>query len=98
MKVLVLVIYSENDPVYKKHLECWRLYSKSHPSFDVFFITLSENIESIVLKDDILYIPGKEVFDNLAYKTIKAFQYFRGVFQVVAEVAKPPATLAPCFL
>jgi hypothetical protein len=76
MKVLVLVIYSENDPVYKKHLECWRLYSKSHPSFHVVFITLSEDIQTMVLKDDILYIPGKEVFPNVTYKTVKAFEYF----------------------
>ena len=78
MKFLILVIYSENDLVYIKHLECWRKYSKSHPSFDVFFITLSENVQEMVLKDDILYIPGPEIFPNVTYKTIKAFQYFRG--------------------
>lgn len=76
MKVLVLVIYSEDEPVFNSHLECWRLYSKSHPSFDVFFITLSEDVQTMVLKDDILYIPGKEVFPNVTYKTIKAFEYF----------------------
>jgi hypothetical protein len=44
----------------------------------VFFITLSEAVEDMVLKEDILYIPGKEIIVNVTYKTIKAFQYFRG--------------------
>lgn len=76
MRVLVLVIYSEDNPVYKEHLNGWRLYSKKHPSFHVYFMTLSKEYEKVTLKDDILYIPGEESFVNLPYKFISTLEYF----------------------
>ena len=77
MKVLVLVIYSEEVSVYKEHLECWRKYSRSHPCFDVFFITLSNKVENITLANDMLFIPGEESLKNITYKTVKAFEVFQ---------------------
>jgi hypothetical protein len=76
MRVLVLVIYSENLPVYKEHLKAWRLYTKANPSFDVYFMTFSSEVKEKTLIDDILYIPGEESFRNLPLKFISALEFF----------------------
>ena len=76
MKVLTLIIYSEDQPVYKEHLKAWRLYSKSNPSFDVYFMICSNDYNKTTLVDDILYVPGEESFENMPYKFISALDYF----------------------
>jgi hypothetical protein len=76
MRVLVLVIYSENNPLYKEHLDGWRLYSKKNSDVDVFFMVLQSDITEKKLDDDILYIPGEESYQNLPYKFISALEYF----------------------
>lgn len=75
MRLLTLVIYSENNPLYKEHLSVWRLYSKSSPFVDVYFMILSPTISEIRLEDDILLIPGEESYTNLPYKFISALEY-----------------------
>ncbi len=76
MRLLVLVIYSEDNPLYKEHLRVWRLYSKKNASVDVYFMTLSPNVTEKILVNDILIIPGEESFKNLPYKFISALEYF----------------------
>ena len=65
MRLLVLVIYSEDNSLYKEHLNIWRLYSKKNTSVDVYFMTLSPNVTEKTLVDDMLIIPGEESFKNL---------------------------------
>lgn len=76
MKVLTLIIYSEDLPVYKEHQKAWRLYSKSHPSFDVYFMICSPEYSKTTLIDDMLYVPGQENFGNMPYKFISALEFF----------------------
>lgn len=77
IRTLVIVIYSENEPVYKEHLEAWRLYSKRDPRFSVYFVTLSPKVTEMTLQEDILYVPGEEQgITQIHYKTVKAFEFF----------------------
>lgn len=76
MKVLVLVIYSNDLPVYENNLKGWRLYSKSNPSFDVYFMIHSKEVDKPELRDDILYLPGEENFATMPFKFTKSLEYF----------------------
>lgn len=76
MRVLTLVLYSEDLPVYKEHLKAWRMYSKSNSSFDVFFIISSSTCTKTKLIDDILYVSGEENLQTMTNKFISALDYF----------------------
>lgn len=76
MRLLVLVVYSEDLPVHKEHLKAWRLYLKNHSSCDVYFIISSTAYTKTTLIDDILYVPGEENFETMAYKFIGALDFF----------------------
>ncbi len=74
MKLLVLIIYSDNLPVYQDHLKVWRMYSRSSPSVDVYFMKLSKEHTQPTIDEDIIYIPGIESYQNLPYKFISALE------------------------
>ncbi len=76
MKILVLIIYSKDNPVYDEHLKAWRHYSKSNPSFEVYFMIHSNEISKPELRDDILYLPGEENFATMPFKFISSLHYF----------------------
>lgn len=75
MKLLVLIIYSENLPVYKEHLKAWRLYSKVDPNVDVYFMKLSTEHTTVSIEDDIVIIPGEESYRNMVYKFVSTLEH-----------------------
>ncbi len=74
MRVLVLIIYSEDLPSYLRNRDGWRLYSKKNPSFDVYFMKFSKDQQSVTIEGDMIYIPGEESLRNLSYKFITSLE------------------------
>lgn len=72
----MLVISSNTFPIYAKHRELWRLYMKSHPDIDCYFIEYNPISFITVLTNDTLTLRGKERYDTILAKTIDALTYF----------------------
>jgi hypothetical protein len=79
-KVLMLIISSNNKPVYRKHKEIWCKYMRTNPSIDCFFI---EHHDGETTKmDNTIYIKGDESHHpGIREKTIECLDYFikRGI-------------------
>jgi len=88
-KNLVLIICSNNLPVYKIHQESWRYYMHAFKEdFESYFLQIDENLEEEYrLVGDILWIKGKEsIRPGILEKTIKGFKFFldrKGEFDYV---------------
>lgn len=76
MKVLVLVISSDTFPVYAHHREVWRMYRKSHPDFDCYFIEYRPLVFVPTLTSDTLVLRGIERYGTILGKTLEALEYF----------------------
>ncbi len=77
MKVLCLVIASDNTPHYRGFLEQWRRYAHSTPEVDTFFLFARPDQEAQVeVEGDSVYIRCEETLENLKIKTQSAFAYF----------------------
>jgi hypothetical protein len=76
MKILMLVISSDTFPVYAKHREVWRLYMKSHPDIDCYFIHYRPEAIIPILTKDTLFLRGIESYGGITRKTIESLQYF----------------------
>jgi hypothetical protein len=76
MKILLLVIYSDDDPFYQEMLRIQRL--QVLPSnIERYFVQFRKNqIEEIVLENDFVFVRGNESRLNILRKTIAAFSYF----------------------
>jgi len=75
MKVVILVIASEGE-AYNKFLENWR--SQIRPAnISIFFLFCSEHVKNPVeIKDDSIYIRGKESFKpGIYYKTLEGMRW-----------------------
>jgi hypothetical protein len=75
MKVLMLVISSDTDPVYAHHRTVWRRYMTSHPDIDCFFIQYSLFVRFPTLHANTLLFPGVERYGHITAKTIEALSY-----------------------
>lgn len=78
MKVLILVISSNTQPVYREHKQVWRSYMKSHPDIDCYFIESRQIMigHPHFLTEDTLYVRGDETYETIVRKTIRAMEYF----------------------
>jgi hypothetical protein len=76
MKVLMLIISSNTFPVYAYHREIWRVYMKSHPEIDCYFIEYNPMTFVPVLTNDTLTMRGHERYSTILAKTIDALAYF----------------------
>ena len=73
-KIVHLVLYSESDD-YRQMYETTRPYYKGFPIVTLYY-TYSGSSDPPYIKDDILYLPGKESFiPGVLNKTIDAFQW-----------------------
>lgn len=78
MRVLVLVLASDTEPVYLKHQLLWRTYMQSNPSVDCYFYKGDPTLESEAeLKGDTLFLRIEETLDTIYEKTLRAFAFFR---------------------
>ena len=78
-KSLILIIASNDHPVYTIHEECWKKYMNSSPDeFECYFIKEDKNLDceakiegnNLWIKNEMSYIPG------ILEKTIYAFKFF----------------------
>jgi hypothetical protein len=77
MKILLLILASDNQPVYIEHQKRWKKYMHSHPDVDAYFYKANPNQEEIYkLEEDTLYVKYEETFDSVYEKTILAFRFF----------------------
>ena len=76
MKVLMLVISCDTFPVYKHQRDIWRMYMKSNPTIDCFFIRYSPLTFVSQLTEDTLILRGRERYGTIFKKTVEAMEYF----------------------
>jgi hypothetical protein len=78
MKILILLIYSENN-IYKQMMELQRKYIHKFAEVESYFIQMRENqTQELVIENDIIYVKGEEKYLNILYKTIKSIEYLFG--------------------
>lgn len=70
MKILVLVISSSGEPVYRYHKKIWRSYCNSHSQFTTYFLESGSGNDC-----DTIYIPGEESLRHILTKTVYAFEH-----------------------
>lgn len=80
MKILILIIYSENDnnfsEVYNKMVNIHRYYVNNFEDTTTYFIQMRElQKENIEVNDDFIYVNGKETLLNIMHKTIESMDY-----------------------
>jgi len=74
MKVLMLIISSDTEPVYKEHRKVWLSYMNSNPSIHAYFIQYGDIQQK--LENNTLWLTGKESFKAIITKTIDSFDFF----------------------
>ena len=76
MKVLMLVISSQSQPVYRHHKAIWETYMKSHPDIECYFIEFNPAVLSPLLTSNTLFLRGRETYLGILDKTFRALDYF----------------------
>lgn len=74
MKVLMLIISSDTDPVYEGHRQVWRSYMNSNPQIDCYFIQYHDGPQEI--EGDTFWLTGEESFSGILIKTLDSLDYF----------------------
>ena len=74
MKVLILIISSDNDPVYAEHRKVWSSYMNSNPQIESYFIQYRDGPQAI--EENTLWLTGTESYQNILPKTIDSLEYF----------------------
>jgi hypothetical protein len=76
MKILVLILASDNTPHYKNFQLCWKKYMNSHPEFDCFFYKSDTSIDCPILKrDNEILINVEESYYTISEKTLRVFKF-----------------------
>ena len=75
MRILILIISSENLPVYKKEKALWRTYMISHPEIDAYFIESRVDVSTTYMENQTIYTHGEESYEQLIHKTLDALQF-----------------------
>jgi hypothetical protein len=75
MRILILIISSDNHPVYKKEKALWRTYMTSHPQIDAYFIESQLDVSTIYMENQTIYTHGEESYEQLIHKTLDALQF-----------------------
>ena len=74
MKVLMLIISSNTDPIYNLHKDLWRSYMKLNEQIECYFIQYRDGPQELI--EDTLWLSGKESFETIIHKTIDSLEYF----------------------
>lgn len=79
MKILILLIFSPS-PIYNEMLQLQKKYINNHANIDTYFITLNEEqSKDIIVKDDVIFVKGKESHTNILFKTIESLSYINNI-------------------
>jgi hypothetical protein len=77
MKILVLILASDNSDTYIKLQQLWRRIICLDKNIESYFIKADPNIhEEIVCIEDTIYVKCEETYRNITYKSKKAFEFF----------------------
>jgi len=75
MKVLLLMIFSNTD-IYNDMLLIQKTYIHRSSNIDVYFVSFNEEQqEDVIIKDDFIFVKGKEHHINILFKTMEALDY-----------------------
>ena len=81
MNILLLIIFSNNS-LYDEMLEIQKTYIHKHKNINTYFVTFNEEqMERVVIKDNIIYIKGRESYINILLKTLEALEYINTHFK-----------------
>lgn len=75
LRVVVLVLASDNLGIYAEHEACWRLYAKTNPNVTVYFIRQREDVNETYLDGDTIWSRGREAIETTFDKTVAAFRF-----------------------
>jgi len=75
MRILILIVSSDNLPVYKKEKELWRTYMTSHPEIDAYFIESRVDVSTTYIDNQTIYTHGEESYEQIIHKTLDALQF-----------------------
>jgi hypothetical protein len=74
MKVLMLVISSDSEPVYAEHRKIWSKYMNSNPYIHCYFIQYRDAPQA--LEENTFWLQGEESFPDILTKTFHSIDYF----------------------
>jgi len=74
MKVLMLIISSDTDPVYEQHRKVWCSYMNSNPQIECYFIQYRDGPQGI--EGNTFWLTGQESFPSILTKTLDSLEYF----------------------
>lgn len=74
MKLVILVIASDNLTIYGTHQLFWRTYAKCHPDVNVYFVRQSESVTNTHVEGDTIWSNGREATERVFEKTVEAFK------------------------
>jgi len=90
MKVLLLILSSDTNPIYIEYQKQWKRYMHSHPCFESYFYKASPSIETpYVLEGDCLTIQMEERMDTIFEKTVRALEFFKDRFSEFTFISRP---------
>ncbi len=75
LRICILVIASNNLGIYATHEAYWKLYAKSHPNVDVYFLRQREDAPGTYLDGDTIWSRGREATERTFDKTVAAFRF-----------------------
>ena len=76
MKVLVLILASDSEH-FNEFEKLWTKYIHLDDTFECYFIKANPDLDKdVVLINNTIYVKTLELYENIYYKTHKAFQYF----------------------
>ena len=74
MKVLMLIISSDTEPVYAEHRKVWSSYMNSNPQIECYFIQYRDGPQTI--EGNTFWLTGTESFPGILTKTLDSLEYF----------------------
>ena len=74
MKVLMLIISSDTEPVYAEHKKVWSSYMNSKKEIECYFIQYRDGPQAI--EGNTFWLEGKESFSAIITKTLDSLDFF----------------------
>jgi len=82
MRLLILMIYSDNDPSYVKMREIQRKYINKYENVDSYFIQSSYlHNEEVYIENDMCYVRSPEEHYSILYKTLSSLDCLTNFFK-----------------
>lgn len=74
-KILLLILSSDTNEIYRGFQECWRNYMKSHKEIDYYFYKCDPSLPTdFEIRDDVIYVKCKDGLNHLFTKFILALR------------------------